>query len=114
MRVRNRTIGLLALAGLSVWAVRRAVARQFRAELAAARYEIDSGRLEMARWMLDHGRDDQAIGSLQTILASQHGHAQAIELLARCYERRGEPGLANYYRLRATAKPPAGTGALDR
>ncbi len=62
-------------------------------------------RLEMARWMLDHGRDDQAMRWLQSILSSQHGHVQAIHLLARYHERRGEAGLANYYRMQAAATP---------
>ncbi|QEH34313.1 tetratricopeptide repeat protein [Aquisphaera giovannonii] len=56
-------------------------------------------RLEMASWMLQHGRDDQAIRWLRNILASQPRHPKASRLMADYHERRGELGLANHYRL---------------
>jgi tetratricopeptide (TPR) repeat protein len=62
-------------------------------------------RYEMARWMLEHGRDDEAIRWIQTILASQPKHLQTLQLLTRYHERRGEIGLANYYRSLAVSTP---------
>jgi tetratricopeptide (TPR) repeat protein len=58
-------------------------------------------RLEMAQWMFDHGRDDQAIRWLRNILSSVPKHTGAMRLLAAYHGRRGETGLANYYRLLA-------------
>ncbi len=53
MRRRSVLIGLLVLAsvlaGLGVWAMRRAADRRFRSELAAARKEMDSGLLATAQ-----------------------------------------------------------------
>jgi tetratricopeptide (TPR) repeat protein len=62
-------------------------------------------RFEMARWMLEHGRDDEAIRWMQNILASQPGHLPTLRLLTQYYERRGEMGLANYYRSLAESTP---------
>jgi tetratricopeptide (TPR) repeat protein len=56
-------------------------------------------RIQMASWMLQHGRDDQAIRWLRNILASQPGNTSANLLMADYHERRGEVGLANHYRL---------------
>ncbi|WP_165220257.1 tetratricopeptide repeat protein [Aquisphaera insulae] len=63
-------------------------------------------RLKLASWMLEHGRDDQAIRWLRNILASQPRNPEANRLLADYHERRGESGLANHYRLLGeTARP---------
>ncbi len=62
-------------------------------------------RLELAQWMLDHGRDDETIRWLQNILASQPRHVKAMQLLARYHANRGEIGLANYYRSLSASTP---------
>lgn len=57
-------------------------------------------RCEMARWMLAHGREDEAIRWLRSILDSRPGHPEATRILVEYHEKRGEVGLANYYRSR--------------
>jgi hypothetical protein len=55
----------------------------------------------MAQWMLEHGREDEAMRWLRQILASEPGHLPSLCLMAKYHDRRKEPGLANYYRLLA-------------
>ena len=64
-------------------------------------------RSKLAAWMFAHGRDDDGLGWAKAVLASDPSHAAANALLADYYrERKREPGLANYYRLRSsTARP---------
>jgi Flp pilus assembly protein TadD len=59
-------------------------------------------RSEVARWMFAHGRDEEALRWLRNILEAQPGHPAANRLLADYYDRKGEPGRANYHRLMAT------------
>jgi tetratricopeptide (TPR) repeat protein len=63
----------------------------------------DRLRLEIARWMIEHGQGEQGVRWIQTILASDPGHPAANRLLAEYHEDRGDPGLANFYRLQARA-----------
>jgi len=60
---------------------------------------------EMARWMLEHGREDEAMRWLRHILASQPKHLPSLRLLADYHKRRKEQGLANYYQLLADQTP---------
>lgn len=61
-------------------------------------------RYELARWMFDHGRDDEGLRWVRQILAVQPGHPATHQLLAEYYDHLGDSGLANYYRLNA-ARP---------
>ncbi len=60
-------------------------------------------RLEIARWMFDHGQEAQGVRWTRTVLARDPGHVEANRLLAAYHEKRGETGLANFYRLQATS-----------
>lgn len=56
-------------------------------------------RLQVARWLLDHGQTAAGLEWTSVILASQPDHQAALRLLVDYYQRTGEPGRANYYRL---------------
>jgi tetratricopeptide (TPR) repeat protein len=66
-------------------------------------------RYRAARWMIDHGRADEAAQWARLVLRDQPDHPEANRLLADYLRSRGEPGLANFYQLHATATPPAPT-----
>lgn len=62
-------------------------------------------RYEMAQWMMEHGREDEAIRWLRQILAGEPKHLPSLRLMAEYYIRRKEVGLANYYQLLADQAP---------
>ncbi len=65
-------------------------------------------RLRIAAWMLAHGRESDGIGWAKGILASDPNHVATNSLLADYYShQKHEAGLANFYRLRASATPSA-------
>jgi Flp pilus assembly protein TadD len=55
-------------------------------------------RIEVAQWMLDHGRDDEGFRWAKLILQDHPGHREASRILAEYYARKGNAGLANFYR----------------
>lgn len=59
-------------------------------------------RHDLARWMFEHGRDEEGLRWVRHILSEEPGHPGANRLLAGYYARKGDPGRANYYRLIAT------------
>ncbi len=61
----------------------------------------DRLRCEIAQWMLDHGQAEVGVRWLRTVLAHNPGHTQANRLLSEHYARRGDTGLANFYKLQA-------------
>jgi tetratricopeptide (TPR) repeat protein len=63
----------------------------------------DSLRLEIARWMFEHGQGVQGVRWAKTVLDRQSNHREANLMLAEYYESRKETGLANYHRLQSTA-----------
>ena len=66
-----------------------------------------------ARWMIDHGRGDEAAQWARLVLRDQPDHPEANRLLADYHQRRGERGLANFHRLYAAPAPesaPSQTG----
>jgi tetratricopeptide (TPR) repeat protein len=67
----------------------------------------DALRLEIARWMFDHGQGEQGVRWIKTVLSGAPSDPEANGLLAEYYEARGDPGLANFYRLRAGPGPRA-------
>ena len=56
-------------------------------------------RSVLARWMFEHGRDEEGLRWARQILAVDPRHRETNRLMAEYYERKGEPGRANYYRL---------------
>ncbi len=58
-------------------------------------------RGRVARWMFEHGQADEAARWARMILERKPGDPAMNGLLAEYHEGRGEPGLANSYRLRA-------------
>jgi tetratricopeptide (TPR) repeat protein len=59
--------------------------------------------VEVARWLLDHGQDEEGLRWTKTVLARHPGHGPTNRLLVEYYQRNGDPGRANYYRLQAEA-----------
>ena len=55
-------------------------------------------RLEAARWLLEHGHDDEGLDWTKQILGAQPTHGPTHRLLADYYQRKGNIGLANYHR----------------
>jgi tetratricopeptide (TPR) repeat protein len=75
-----------------------------RSRLIASPHDRKS-QLEIARWLFDHAHDHEGARWAQTILAERPGDPEASRLLADFHQRRGEAGLANYYRLHAASVP---------
>jgi tetratricopeptide (TPR) repeat protein len=55
-------------------------------------------RGQAARWMLEHGMEAEGLRWARGILGDHPGHAATTRLLADFYQRKGEVGLANFYR----------------
>ncbi len=66
-------------------------------------------RYELAKWMFEHGRDEEGRRWAEHVLALQPNYEAAILLMADYYQRKGEIGRANYYRLRASSGATPGT-----
>jgi Flp pilus assembly protein TadD len=59
-------------------------------------------RAKVAAWMFSHGRPDDGMGWAKSVLATDPNHAATNALLADFHSRRkGDTGLANFYRVRA-------------
>jgi tetratricopeptide (TPR) repeat protein len=58
-------------------------------------------QIRVAQWMFDHGHDDGGIQWAEKVLHDRPSHTRANRLLAEYYERVGNTGLANFYRLQA-------------
>lgn len=62
-------------------------------------------RARVAAWMFAHGRDQEGLGWAMAALASDPGHVPTCRLLADYYSHRpDQAGLANFYKLKATAQ----------
>jgi hypothetical protein len=67
---------------------------------ALARHPADDElRCAAARWMLAHDREPAGLEFAHSILQRKPGHSATVRLLADYYERKGNAGLANYYRM---------------
>jgi tetratricopeptide (TPR) repeat protein len=71
-----------------------------RSRLIASPHDRQS-QFEIARWMFDHGHDQEGARWAEKILTEAPDDVEASRLLARYHDKRGETGLANYYRTRA-------------
>jgi tetratricopeptide (TPR) repeat protein len=65
----------------------------------------DALRCRAARWMIEHGREEEAAQWARLVLRNRPGHPEANRLLADYHRRRGELGLANFYRSLAAPEP---------
>lgn len=81
--------------------------RQEKDELAALLKDLlrfpDDVQLQFkaARWLFDRGHPEEGRRWAEKILNEHPRHAEASQLLAGYYERIGNPGLANFYRMQA-------------
>lgn len=69
----------------------------------------DDLRAEVAKWLIDRGHEKEGLGWTELILRKKPGHPPTCRLLAEYYTKKGNAGLANYYRLAASPgaeKPP--------
>jgi Flp pilus assembly protein TadD len=69
--------------------------------------EDQSARLGVARWMLSHGHPDEGLKWTREILRADSRHVPTHQALADYYATHGEPGLANYHRMMASANRDA-------
>jgi tetratricopeptide (TPR) repeat protein len=61
-------------------------------------------RVQIARWLLEHGHDDEGLKWTQEVLRADPVNVPTHRLLADYYSKRPDSaGLANYHRLRASA-----------
>jgi tetratricopeptide (TPR) repeat protein len=58
-------------------------------------------RNEAARWLLEHGHEAEGLEWTKLILSKQADHPETNALLAEYYRKRGNVGLANYYKMAA-------------
>ncbi|HZW33051.1 MAG TPA: tetratricopeptide repeat protein [Isosphaeraceae bacterium] len=65
-----------------------------------------ASRYEVAQWLLTHGHGDEGLKWTQEILRTDPRHLPTHRLLADYYQKRGNPGLANYHRLIASSFSP--------
>ncbi|MHC5543665.1 hypothetical protein ACYOEI_36025, partial [Singulisphaera rosea] len=60
-------------------------------------------QVEVARWMFDHNLEAEGVQWAEKVLREQPGNPDASRLLAAHHERKGNAGLANFYRLQASS-----------
>jgi predicted Zn-dependent protease len=70
--------------------------------------DLDS-RFQIAKWMMEHGHEDEGLKWTKEILRADPGHAATHGVLADYYGKHGEPGLANFHRLSAPGGPGNGS-----
>jgi tetratricopeptide (TPR) repeat protein len=61
-------------------------------------------RSSAAKWLLDHGHEPEALAWTQLVLRDHPRHPATCHLLASYYEKKGNTGLANYYRMVASTE----------
>jgi tetratricopeptide (TPR) repeat protein len=61
-----------------------------------------ASRLEVARWMLNHGHQDEGLKWTKEIFRADPHHSATHQVLADYYATHGDPGLANYHRTMAS------------
>jgi tetratricopeptide (TPR) repeat protein len=58
-------------------------------------------RSEAARWLMDHGHEDEAVEWANLVLRSDPSHSAMNRLLADYYRKKGQLGLANFHEMHA-------------
>ena len=71
--------------------------QSMQARIALAPHDLGK-QVVLARWMLDHGQEQEGVDKVRRILAAEPRHREANQLLADFHERKGEIGLARFYR----------------
>lgn len=66
-------------------------------------------RSRMARWLMSHGHEDEAVDWARLVLADRASDPVMNRLLADYYRRRGQTGLANFHE--SVASPGSAGGA---
>ncbi len=66
-------------------------------------------RFQVAKWMMQHGHEDEGLKWTKEILRANPRHAPTHGVLADYYSKHGEPGLANFHRLSAQDTPRGGS-----
>ena len=61
---------------------------------------------QAARWLFDHGHPEEGLRWAEKILKEKPGHGPTGRLLADYYQKKGNPGLANFYRSQASGTEP--------
>ena len=87
-----------------------------RARLVHSPHDLNS-QLQVARWMFEHSHDQEGARWALKILAERPDDPEASRLLADYHRRRGEIGLANFYRMHASdgpGPPAAAAGEAPR
>jgi Flp pilus assembly protein TadD len=64
-------------------------------------------RFELARWMLEHGHEKEGLAWTQEILRTNPNHRPTHGLLFDYYQKKSQPGLANYHRTMASISQDA-------
>jgi len=72
-----------------------------------------SNRFRVAKWMFDHGHQDEGLKWTKEIFRVDPRHVPTHELLAEYYGKKGDAGLANYHRVMASAGQDDGGGSSD-
>jgi Flp pilus assembly protein TadD len=75
-----------------------------RARLIDSPHDLKS-QLQVARWMFDHAHDQEGARWALKVVGERPDDPEANQLLAAYHERRGEIGLANFYRVNAASGP---------
>ena len=70
---------------------------RFRKRLAQEPASLDV-RCEIARWLTEHGHEQEGIDSTRYILSVDSKHPATCRFLIDHYTKKNNPGLANYYR----------------
>jgi tetratricopeptide (TPR) repeat protein len=66
------------------------------------KFPADTQRqIQAARWFFDHGHPEEGVRWAEKISREHSNHVEASRLLADYYEKNGNPGLANFYRMQA-------------
>jgi tetratricopeptide (TPR) repeat protein len=60
-------------------------------------------QLDAARWLFDHGHPEEGLRWAQKVLSEHPHHPEANAIVADYYEKQGNRGLTNYYRLQSGA-----------
>jgi tetratricopeptide (TPR) repeat protein len=59
-----------------------------------------------ARWLFEHGHPEEGLRWAEKILKEKPGDGPTGRLLADYYQKKGNPGLANFYRSQASGTEP--------
>ena len=70
---------------------------RLREDLAQHPHDLEL-RSNVAKWLIEHNHDKEGLEWTRLILVEHPGHPPTCKLLADYYTRKGNAGLANYYR----------------